>query len=249
MSDEAQWTVAAPDLVGVGAESIVERAQALGLTWTLRPATVSVATTEALLIAYDAPTDLISTPITAVNLTGQGLAVGTRVMGLVVPPSGNYVIGFPTMGGAPSNGFAGALAGRIDSIANSASVTAEAAVLTIPNVTFRSGRAYRWQFWGKVNPSVINIARFQVRRGSVAGTLLTGSMDWNQSLVGVGEPRAALGYVKRLASTDTTDAMVLTLTAVGLGALLQEGSATFARFFEVYDAGPATNYANASVIT
>lgn len=76
----------APALVGIGAQSIVDRAKSLGLTWTLRPGSIA---TDGVSILYDGDTE----PINAVNLTGDALTSGGRVMGLTVPPSGNFIIG------------------------------------------------------------------------------------------------------------------------------------------------------------
>jgi len=76
----------APALVGIGAQSIVDRAKSLGLTWTLRPASIAA---DGVSILYDGDTE----PINAVNLTGDAKTSGDRVMGLTVPPSGNFIIG------------------------------------------------------------------------------------------------------------------------------------------------------------
>lgn len=87
-------TEEAPALIGVGAETIVARARDLGLTWTLRPATVqssdsTVASASTIRIAYDG--DNVGIPAT--NLSGAKLYAGQRVMGLIVPPGGNYILG------------------------------------------------------------------------------------------------------------------------------------------------------------
>ncbi len=86
------FTVEAPALVGIGAESIVNRAKSLGLTWTLRPATVvSIADSSSptgAQIIYDQDTE----PVNCFSLA-VGVVIGDRVMGLMVPPSGNYIIG------------------------------------------------------------------------------------------------------------------------------------------------------------
>jgi hypothetical protein len=84
-------TQEAPALVGIGAQSIVDRAKELGLTWTLRPATVtrvgdSVTTTE---VVYDGDTVAVG----CVNLTGSDVRLSQRVMGMMIPPSGNFIIG------------------------------------------------------------------------------------------------------------------------------------------------------------
>jgi hypothetical protein len=80
----------APSLIGVGAETIVDRAKALGLTWTLRLATVAVAgSTTSTQILYDGDTETS----TCISLLGHTSRVGDRVMGMIVPPSGNFILG------------------------------------------------------------------------------------------------------------------------------------------------------------
>lgn len=73
-----------PKLLSVQAQAVVERAKALGLTWTLRPATVE--TFES--VIYDGDT----VPVGVVSLNGTAVA-GDRVMCLQIPPGGNYIIG------------------------------------------------------------------------------------------------------------------------------------------------------------
>lgn len=94
-----QEIVAAPALIGIGAQSIVERAASLGLTWTMRPATVTVPGASDAGIQYDGDTESIP----CVNLTGSQFAVGDRVMGVMVPPSANYIIGSLAAIVAPSS--------------------------------------------------------------------------------------------------------------------------------------------------
>lgn len=80
----------APELIGVGAQAIQDNAKRLGLTWTLRPGTVQ---------SYDGASgqasvvfDNDTVAIGAVSLIGV-LATGQRVMGMIVPPGGNFIIG------------------------------------------------------------------------------------------------------------------------------------------------------------
>lgn len=73
------------DTLSVQAQAVVDRAKALGLTWTLRPA--SVKTTEPT-VTYDGDTEQVG----AVSLVGS-LSPGSRVMMLQIPPAGNYILG------------------------------------------------------------------------------------------------------------------------------------------------------------
>lgn len=80
----------APELIGVGAQAMIEQARRLGLTWNLRPATVNFydRDTQNVTITYDGDTVSIG----AVSLCG-GLFTGARVMGMQVPPGGNFIVG------------------------------------------------------------------------------------------------------------------------------------------------------------
>ena len=80
MTDDDQL----PGLLSTQAQAVVDRAKSLGLTWTLRPATVSTVDT----VIYDG--DII--PVGVISLIGPGV-VNDRVMCLQVPPGGNYIIG------------------------------------------------------------------------------------------------------------------------------------------------------------
>jgi hypothetical protein len=75
-----------PSTAQTTASAIVENAGRLGLTWDLKPATVS--TIDPLTIIYDDDTVAVG----ATSMIG-GLTKGTRVYALVTPPSGNFVTG------------------------------------------------------------------------------------------------------------------------------------------------------------
>jgi len=82
----------APALVGTGAEATVENAKRLGLTWTLRLATVLNGTDPVNVLAtYDGDTAVIS----MTSMVGP-LVAGQRVYVVQVPPSGNFITGFIT---------------------------------------------------------------------------------------------------------------------------------------------------------
>lgn len=86
-------TVEAPELIGIGAQSLVARAQALGLTWDLRPVTVVAPTESSLTAPISATYDGDISVLPFINVTGFPLHVGQRAMGLTVPPAGNFIIG------------------------------------------------------------------------------------------------------------------------------------------------------------
>jgi len=85
MSDERE----APALIGIGAKTLVENADRLGLKWGMRPATVnSIIDANNVVATFDADTE----PINMVSLLGP-IPVGTRVRVIKVPPSGNFIVG------------------------------------------------------------------------------------------------------------------------------------------------------------
>lgn len=77
--------------VDAGIREMVREAQRFGLTWILRPATVL----DPDHVRYDGDNDEASTR--AINLLPYPLVEDMRVMCVIVPPAGNFVIG--TIGG------------------------------------------------------------------------------------------------------------------------------------------------------
>lgn len=67
--------------------ALVQNASALGLTWTLRPATISDVAN-----GITAIFDGDSAPIDMTSMVGA-MMVGQRVWVLIIPPSGNYIAG------------------------------------------------------------------------------------------------------------------------------------------------------------
>jgi hypothetical protein len=87
----------APELISIGAQSIVDRSKSLGLVWTRRLATVNDGTNPAsCVITFDNDT----VAVTAVSMVGP-LPLDTRVYVDMVPPSGNFITGVATTSGAP----------------------------------------------------------------------------------------------------------------------------------------------------
>lgn len=76
------------NLISVGAQELVNQAKGLGLTWSLRLATVSTASADTQTATFDGDT----TPLTVVNMSGAPLVSGQRVYGLIIPPAGNFIL-------------------------------------------------------------------------------------------------------------------------------------------------------------
>ena len=92
------------------ATAVVGDARRLGLTWTLRPATVIASDGMAISIIYDGDT----AELPATSLIGNP-ATNARVMGLIIPPGGNYIVG--------RYGLEGKIATQFQDISATAQVT------------------------------------------------------------------------------------------------------------------------------
>lgn len=78
----------AAQLISSGAKQMVDQARALGLTWTLRLATIGNSLPDSFTATFDGDTR----PIPVTNMSGLDLEPGERVYCLIVPPSGNFVL-------------------------------------------------------------------------------------------------------------------------------------------------------------
>lgn len=92
--DPEQIMQQVPRLIGAGVQAAVENASRLGLTWTMRMVTVGGGTSGTSVMAtYDGDT----APVNMVNMTGQLLLAGQRAYALIIPPSGNFIIGLVSL--------------------------------------------------------------------------------------------------------------------------------------------------------
>jgi hypothetical protein len=95
-------------LLSTAAKEIVQQAQALGLTWTLRMATVvSSSFTKGVSIVFDGDTVAIA----ATNIANERVNAGDRVYCVIVPQAGNFVFGFADPIATPNNYNAGSAGG------------------------------------------------------------------------------------------------------------------------------------------
>lgn len=231
----------APELVGVGAQAIKEDAKRLGLTWSLRPATVQSydGTSGHALIIYDGG-DTVS--LDAVSLMGT-VRNGQRVMGMVVPPSGNFVIGglgleFPTMG----------VSGYASSNVNTGSIAAETVTLTVvTNQPLYVGRCYEAQILGSyvanaVVPVVNTQGILKVRKDTIAGTVL---LDQRTAVLPpLGFNIAEYNSGQFQVSSTGTKTLVLTMASNTATGIIIVGNATTLRWLRILDVGKIDDYAN-----
>jgi hypothetical protein len=89
MSEQGITTVgnsSIPDVVGAAVQEVLTQARNLGITWSLRIATVDA--DGPLVVIFDGD----SSQLSAVSMIGA-LTIGQRVYVMIVPPSGNFVVG------------------------------------------------------------------------------------------------------------------------------------------------------------
>lgn len=153
-----------PGIVASAVQQVVSDSRGLGLTWALRIATVS--TTSPLAIIYDGDTQVIN----AVSMIGP-LAPLQRVYSLMVPPSGNFIVGC-------LNTTLGNMGANVCSLVGSAIITtpaggAETAVPSgtwnvEPNFSFDPDTIYKATITGFVNESTGAgaVCFIRLRRGS-----------------------------------------------------------------------------------
>lgn len=77
------------ETVGATVQAMVAQAQALGISWNLRLATVVTISGQGVTIVFDGDTMVIA----AVNMCGIPLTVGDRVYVVMIPTTGNYIVG------------------------------------------------------------------------------------------------------------------------------------------------------------
>jgi hypothetical protein len=229
---EPALTRTAPNLIGVGAQSVSQNAIRLGLTWRMRPATVAtVDSLTSVTIVQDGDT----AEIAAVSLVGT-VAVGDRVMSILLPPAGVFIIGYlPT--------FArNALVARIGTITSGPAIGAETADLTTPSFTAVTGRAYRVNYRGLNVSSVANLVTMRIRQNTTGGQLLSTRQQSHANTVG--QTYFDSVYFTNTTGADITTTLITSLQA-SAGTVTATGSASLNRYLEVYEVGSSDSYPDA----
>ena len=221
-----------PDEVTAIVQAIRADARRLGLVWRIRPGTVETTDGENAIGSLDGDGGVL---IPMINLVGA--VAGERVFVIEIPEGGNYIIGRPGQA---------ALVDRVDSVANSAAVGAEAVVLTSNSITFMENAAYRAVLRGATQSSASASAVYRIRQTNLSGTILhvtqdlgntTGFTQYDEMVIGRG-----------VGSGDLVDNLVLTLQA-GSGTVTMLGNTAFVRYLEVWRLpGTIANYPNAILI-
>ena len=212
--DELSPEQIAPDLIGLGAQSIVDNAKRLGLEWTLRIATVLDGTNP---LAVSATYDSDPASIDMTSMIGY-LAGGQRVYVIAVPPSGNFIVGL-------ANWFDRSYYGIGNQTGTLGTTGVEAAIPLAswaeePNVTVQVNQIVKVTVSIVLFPSAAtnSVAAVRVRKGSVttSGTQL---YRWATQLVTQAASNSnsfsLIGYFKNTASVAVSTQLSITLQAIG----------------------------------
>lgn len=228
----------APALISTGAQALVDGARRLGLTWTLRPATVTLIdsnpTSGLATITYDGD----SVPVAAVSLIGVVTPLD-RVMGLVIPPSGNFIISLSTSISRPYAPGRGTVGSHTEMV-NQTGITTVATIMTTDQtINFRNGRAYAWcMAHSHFSSGAGFLAQYTADlAGGGLGMHMGNHRTEGASSTGVWHSKIAV------CTSDVSDQAILTAAAVS-GNISILGSASAPREFWVEDVGPAELYQN-----
>lgn len=221
------------NLMGVAVQELIRQARALGLTWTLRLATVVNNAPDALTAIYDGDTAALS----MVNMSGATLEPQERVYGLIIPPSGNFIIGRVVRVGP---------IGRVDSSTYTGNDNvAEIIILTTDSITFLGGRAYRIRY--RISTATAGPASNQtivrVRFGSTIFATVLGDATYVNN-VGFGQ-EARYGAIYATCGRTISSKICLTQQAAVNINTTATASATNVFFLEVEEVGPMGNYPHA----
>lgn len=233
-----EFEVEAPELFHVATEALVGRADSLGLTWGLRPATVTTVSSATVTAIYDGDTAAIS----MFPLVG-GLYVGARVMAVKVPPSGNYILG--VLGGGHGTFCLGANV-TTQGVVATTPAGAEIAVPSgswdaEPTFTFRNEYVFQVQatgIMGVTTDQQVGAIRVRVGSGSTSGTQLC-QFNHQVSGVFVSPTFSDIGYFVNSSGADVATQLSLTINRIGgLGNMSLAGDTSTRLAVAVYQIGP-----------
>lgn len=200
----------APELIGTGAQAVVNDAKRLGLTWTITLATVTNTS------PVEAVVDGDSVAIGMVSMVGF-LSPDQRVYVIQVPPSGNFIVGFVS----PARSYYGIgnQTGNLGTTAPEAAIilsawAQEPSVVIHPNQIVKATvNIVLFQ-----STSTNTVAAVRIRKGSVtvSGTLLC---RWACQLVTQASLNAnsftLIGYFKNTTGSVVPTPLSVTLELAG----------------------------------
>lgn len=217
------------NIVSTGVQALVESANRLGLIWNLRPATVVALVEEQVTVVMDGDTEVVTTT----SLIGPPPIDG-RVMVLIVPPAGLFIIGLP--GGISYPRYGNFWAGEA-SQTDSSAIGAEAVLMNTPPVLYYEGRAYKFSYGGWVTASTTNTVTFRVREDTISGTIQINSNLFSGSTST--RPMESRCILRCIGTRELSWALTMEAST---GTAIQNGNATRPRWFTVEDVGPDDDY-------
>lgn len=230
-----QTVQGAPDLALI--TSMIRAADRLGLTWGLRPGTVT-----SVLPPYNpreasVRMDGDEGSITVVSLIDD-LALGDRVMVVKVPPAGQYAIGRLNTPSQQSY----AQASRV----NTAAIVAETVLFTFASVTLELGSAYHIQAGSRIDAGAATLATFRMRKTNLAGAVVALSPSFTGRGAGVMANSFWNSYITPAANMVTN--LVYTLQAPAPGAI-SAGTTTSPHFVMITLAGNVAQFPQAVTVS
>lgn len=187
-----------PQLFSAQAEAIVDRAQSLGLTWTLRPGTVNTSYATSPSVIYDGDTE----PIGVVSLIGN-LLPATRVMMLQIPPAGNFVLGALSQTGTTNVKQTATYRNDTAATADTTLTTASQNIMAATSVTITSDAEYMLTLnvdWDAFVAGGNNLCAATIQ---IDGVGLADQMIFQQNTSGVREVVSRTWYGTLLAGSHT----------------------------------------------
>lgn len=221
--------------------------QALGISWNLRIATVASA--NPLYAQFDG--DLAGSALAMTSMVGP-CGVGQRVYVLIVPPSGNFIVGFadePLR--APLDEIPYTVVGTT---ASSSGGTEVATTWTSqPAMTFGPGRLFKFtlnlgMFGGDTTPEM-NLIRIRQGIGTTGRVLAVYRADM-PGIAGQVQARVFIGYFKNATASSIVDQLDVTNQYVigGTGSGLY-GDTTIPMMLAVETYGLIVDHTNLSTIS
>lgn len=135
---------------------------------------------------------------------------------------------------------------RIDAVAATAAIGAEAVTLTVPSATYRDGRCFAFRWRTQYTTTAAATISHRIRRTNLAGGIRAAYAQVLGAASG-GTDIYEECRLKNASGADITDTMVLTAQA-SAGTVTHTGAATNVRYLEVWDIGDEADFANAAQI-
>lgn len=152
-----------PQVLAVQLKAMMENSKRLGLTWSLRLATIASAENGNITATFDGDEE----PIGMVSMVGPVVS-DTRMYVLIIPPSGNFIVG-GDLQGAPARG---AIA-YFRRTTNKTAITAEVGFILLENVPLVKDRIY--EIRGQASFSNVTTRTIHTIRVAQPGPATTGS--------------------------------------------------------------------------